>query len=228
MKLKVLLEGKPFMTEYGIVGYSTVVFIACDDGKNILYDCGSKGCALQLKEALKIEGMKPEDITHVVISHLHFDHVGNLPLFSDAEILLNKIEWESANQTPDEWHSIQTLAYLEKRGNLRFVKEGDIISEEVSVMELPGHTPGLIGLRCGAETILCSDAMKNRYELWKNMPLMSQNLEQSRKSIQRIKENARYIYPGHDGMLDLLHENSDEYPAVTLRYADGRQIDIKA
>ena len=228
MKVKPLLEGKPFMTEYGIVGYSTVVLIACDDEKNILYDCGSKGCVLQLKVALEKAGMKPEDITHVVISHLHFDHVGNLPLFSDAEILLNKIEWESANQTPDEWHSIQTLAYLEKRGNLRFVKEGDIISEEVSVMELPGHTPGLIGLRCGAETILCSDAMKSRYELWKNIPLMSQNLEQSRKSIQRIKENARYIYPGHDGMLDLLHENSDEYPAVTLRYADGRQIDIKA
>ena len=156
-----------------------------------------------------------------------FDHVGNLPLFSNAQILLSETEWESANQTPDEWHSIQTLAYLEKRGNLRFVKEGDIISEEVSVMELPGHTPGLIGLRCGAESILCSDAMKNRYELWKNIPLMSQNLEQSRRSIQRIKENARYIYPGHDGMLDLLHENSDEYPAVTLRYADGRQIDIK-
>ena len=157
MKVKTLLEGKPFMTEYGIVGYSTVVLIACDDEKNILYDCGSKGCALQLKEALEKAGMKPEDITHVVISHLHFDHVGNLPLFSNAEILLNKIEWESANQTPDEWHSIQTLAYLEKRGNLRFVKEGDIIAEEVSVMELPGHTPGLIGLRCGAETILCSD-----------------------------------------------------------------------
>ena len=182
MKVKPLLEGKPFMTEYGIVGYSTVVLIACDDEKNILYDCGSKGCVLQLKEALEKAGMKPEDITHVVISHLHFDHVGNLPLFSDAEILLNKIEWESANQTPDEWHSIQTLAYLEKRGNLRFVKEGDIIAEEVSVMELPGHTPGLIGLRCGAETILCSDAMKNRYELWKNIPLMSQNLEQSRTS----------------------------------------------
>ena len=114
MKVKTLLEGKPFMTEYGIVGYSTVVLIACDDEKNILYDCGSKGCALQLKEALEKAGMKPEDITHVVISHLHFDHVGNLPLFSNAEILLNKIEWESANQTPDEWHSIQTLAYLEK------------------------------------------------------------------------------------------------------------------
>ena len=155
VKLKVLLRGKPFRPTYGLVGYSTVVFIALDDGKTILYDCGSKICALQIKEALKIEGLMTEVITHVVISHLHFDHVGNLPLFSNAEILLSETEWESANQTPDEWHSIQTLAYLEKRGNLRLVKEGDIISEEVSVMELPGHTPRLIGLCCGAETILC-------------------------------------------------------------------------
>ena len=57
MKVKTLLEGKPFMTEYGIVGYSTVVLIACDDEKNILYDCGSKGCALQLKEALEKAGI---------------------------------------------------------------------------------------------------------------------------------------------------------------------------
>ena len=191
-------------------------------GKRILLDMGN-GSAAKLQKHLPLT-----QLDAIIISHLHFDHVGNLPLFSNAEILLNKIEWESANQTPDEWHSIQTLAYLEKRGNLHFVKEKDMIAEDVSVMELPGHTPGLIGLRCGAESILCSDAMKNRYELWKNIPLMSQNLEQSRRSIQRIKENARYIYPGHDGMLDLLHENSDEYPAVTLRYADGRKIDIKA
>ena len=57
MKVKPLLEGKPFMTEYGIVGYSTVVLIACDDEKNILYDCGSKGCVLQLKEALEKAGI---------------------------------------------------------------------------------------------------------------------------------------------------------------------------
>ena len=70
MKLKVLLEGKPFMTEYGIVGYSTVVFIACDDGKNILYDCGSKGCALQLKEALKIRLIRDNKNEKVFGKHL--------------------------------------------------------------------------------------------------------------------------------------------------------------
>ena len=224
MEIKMLLEGKPFMTEFGIVGYSSVVLIRTEDGKNILYDCGSKGCALQLKEALRKVGLPPEQISHLVISHLHFDHVGNLPLFSNAEVLLSETEWKIAGNTPDEWHSIPTLAYLEKYGNMQFVKEGDVIAPGVSVMALPGHTLGLIGLRCGADTILCSDALKNRYEAWTDIPLMSQDLEKSRQSIQRIKENARYIYPGHDGILDLLYPNFEEHPECCIRYADGYEV----
>ena len=224
MEIKMLLEGKPFMTEFGIVGYSSVVLIRTEDGKNILYDCGSKGCALQLKEALQQAGLIPAQISHLVISHLHFDHVGNLPLFSNAEVLLSEAEWKIAREDPDEWHSIPTLSYLENRGKIQLVKEGDEIAPGVSVMELPGHTLGLIGRRCGADTILCSDALKNRYEAWTDIPLMSQDLEKSRRSIQRIKENARYIYPGHDGILDLLYPNFEEHPECCIRYADGYEV----
>ncbi len=224
MEIKMLLEGKPFMTEFGIVGYSSVVLIRTEDGKNILYDCGSKGCALQLKEALQQAGLTPTQISHLVISHLHFDHVGNLPLFSNAEVLLSEAEWKIAREDPDEWHSIPTLSYLEKRGKIQLVKEGDEIAPGVSVMELPGHTLGLIGLRCGADIILCSDALKNRYEAWTDIPLMSQDLGKSRQSIQRIKENARYIYPGHDGILDLLYPNFEEHPECCIRYADGYEV----
>lgn len=46
MKVNMLLDGKPFMTEFGIVGYSSVVLIQTEDGNNILYDCESKGCAI--------------------------------------------------------------------------------------------------------------------------------------------------------------------------------------
>lgn len=227
MEIKMLLEGKPFMTEFGIVGYSSVVLIRTEDGKNILYDCGSKGCALQLKEALRQSGLASEQISHLVISHLHFDHVGNLPLFSKAEVLLSETEWKIAGENPDEWHSIPTIAYLEKRGKMRFVKEGDELAPGVSVMELPGHTLGLIGLRCGTDTILCSDALKNRYEAWKDISLMSQDLEKSRRSIQRIKENARYIYPGHDSILDMLCPDGQTHPEFGIRYADGYEVICK-
>ncbi len=226
MKIKMLLEGKPFMSEFGIVGYSSVTLIQTDDGKNILYDCGSKGCALQLKEALQKEGLTTAQISHVVISHLHFDHVGNLPLFSDAKVLLSQVEWNEARENPDEWHSIPTLSYLEKRGGMSFVKEGDQLAPELSVMELPGHTLGLIGLKCGADTILCSDALKNRYEAWKDIALMSQDLKKSLQSIERIKENARFVYPGHDGILDMMHPDGQTHPAACMRYADGYEVNI--
>ena len=75
MKIEQILEGKPFMTEFGIVGYSTVVLVTEGD-KKILYDCGARGCALQLKDGLNKAGVTPNDITDVVISHMHFDHVG--------------------------------------------------------------------------------------------------------------------------------------------------------
>lgn len=225
MKITQLLEGKPFMTEFGIVGYSTVVLVQ-EDGKNILYDTGNKACALQLKAALSDQGLTCSDITHVILSHLHFDHVGNVPLFNKASFYMSMTEWGAANGEPDEWHSVPVCDYLRRNGNLNFVKEGERISSSVSVMELGGHTQGLIGLKCGDDTILCSDAIKNRFELWQDIPLMSVDVEKSKETIERIKKEARYIYPGHDKMLDRDNPICDEPIHFTIRYANGKEITV--
>jgi len=223
MKITQLLEGKPFMTEFGIVGYSTAVLVQ-EDGKNILFDTGNKSQALQLKAALKEQGLECSDISDVVLSHLHFDHVGNVPLFCNASFSLSMAEWISATGDPDEWHSVPICDYLRRNGNLNFVKEGERVSSSVSVMELGGHTQGLIGLKCGGDTILCSDAIKNRFELWQDIPLMSVDQKESRKSIERIKKEAKFIYPGHDKVLETENPICDEPIHFTVRYADGREV----
>lgn len=238
MNVLSLLDGKPFQTEFGIVGYSTVGLI-CDDQKKLLFDCGQRGCALQLKEALKAQGLTTSDITHVVLSHLHFDHVGNLPLFEKAEILLSEKEWNSAGKEPDEWHCRQTYSYLRERGNYSFVREGDRLTDRVSVMELPGHTMGQIGLRCVEEadgtdlvqgrsttnktTIFCGDAIKNRYELWEGLPRMSIDSELSRSTVDRIRREADFICPGHDSMLDLCKPCNRDMISIRVRTANGRE-----
>ena len=216
-----ILEGKPFMTEYGIVGYSTVVLIR-DKEKTILYDCGLRGCALQLKEGLAKAGVQPEDITHVVLSHLHFDHVGNLPLFTRAKVLMSRTEWDCARKAPDEWHCAASCEYIRQRCEVEFVSEGSRISDSVTVMELPGHTPGLIGLKGGEDTILCSDAIKNRYELWENIPLMTTDEEASRRSAERIRREAARIYPGHDTLLITEHPINKERISFRVRFANGQ------
>ncbi|MCR5101322.1 MAG: MBL fold metallo-hydrolase [Butyrivibrio sp.] len=225
MKIIQLLEGKPFMTEFGIVGYSTVVLIRVNN-KNILYDTGNKSTALQLKDALDKNGLVCDDITDVVLSHLHFDHVGNVPLFKNANFYLSKKEWLCAESNPDEWDCLATCEYLRRNGNLNFVKEGDMIEEGVLVIDLPGHTPGLIGLKCGEDTVLCSDAIKNRFELWQDIPLMSVDVEKSKSTIERIKSEGKYIYPGHDKMLDIDNPICDEAIHFIIKYANGMEQKI--
>ena len=221
MKVSQVLEGKPFMTGFGIVGYSTVVLIQ-DGPKNILYDCGPKGCALQLKEGLHRVGVSEEDITHVIISHMHFDHVGNLPLFKKAKILFSETEWKNALECPDEWDCIATCEYIRQRCDYGYVKEGDLLSDEIRVMELPGHTKGLIGLKCGEEIVLCSDAIKNRYEMWEDIPLMSVDVRQSKESVMRIKKEARIVYPGHDTILTIEKPIHKESVHFQIRFANGQ------
>lgn len=221
MKVYQILEGKPFMTEFGIVGYSTVVLIQ-DAGKNIIYDCGPKGCALQLKEGLHKVGLSEDDITHVVISHMHFDHVGNLPLFKNAKILFSETEWKNALERPDEWDCIASCEYIKHQCDYGFVKEGDFLTSEIRVMELPGHTLGLIGLKCGEDIILCSDAIKNRYEMWEDIPLMSVDVKKSKASVKRIKEEAKIVYPGHDTMLTLEKPIHREPVPFQIRFANGQ------
>lgn len=220
MKITGLLSGQPFMTTYGIVGYSTVVLVE-DEDRRILFDCGSRGCSVQLKAALASAGLTPADVTDVVISHIHFDHVGNLPLFTNARILVSPAEWENAQSSPDEYHCLATCVYIKDSGRLAFVSEGDHLTESVSVLALPGHTMGLIGLLCGPDTVLCSDAIKNRFELWEGLEPMTVDPDMSRRTMDRIRSLARVIYPGHDCPLDLAHREATPPITIPLRYADG-------
>jgi glyoxylase-like metal-dependent hydrolase (beta-lactamase superfamily II) len=135
-------------------------------------------------------------------------------------------EWMSASDNPDEWHSTPVCDYLRRNGNLNFVREGDNISSSVTVMELSGHTMGLIGLKCGQDTVLCSDAIKNRFELWQDIPLMSASPKESRRTIERIRNEAKFIYPGHDRVLETAKPICDEPLHFTVRYADGREVRV--
>ena len=89
-------------------------------------------------------------------------------------------------------------------------------------MELPGHTMGLIGLKCGEDIVLCSDAIKNRYEMWEDIPLMSVDVEKSKASVLRIKKEAKLVYPGHDTMLTLEKPIHREPVPFQIRFANGQ------
>lgn len=118
---------------------------------------------------LKSMDLAPGDITHLINSHLHYDHAGGNAQIPNAAIVVQRIEWEYATSRPDT-----DLAYLKKdfltgQDVQEVMGEHDVFGDG-SVVCLPtyGHTPGHQSLRVragGQEFVLCGDACYLRESL---------------------------------------------------------------
>lgn len=110
-----------------------------------------------LERSLAKEGFRPEDITDVFLTHLHFDHCGGavkktlsgllVPAFKNALFWVHKSHWDWAvNPNPREKASFLTdnILPLEESGQLRFIDGlGPIISTTpfpFSIQLIDGHT----------------------------------------------------------------------------------------
>ena len=121
------------------------VWLIRGGGHNILFDSGfhrerwfklwTIKDYLRPDEAVKLAGVKPEEITDIVVSHGHWDHMGGIDLFPKATIWIQKEEfryytgdaWQAGGQhggiDPDD---IQELVKLNTEGRVRLV-DGDNI-----------------------------------------------------------------------------------------------------
>ena len=52
-----------------------------------------------LESQLTELGLKPADITYLALSHSHGDHVGNLKLFSQSTLVVQKAEWDGSRRS---------------------------------------------------------------------------------------------------------------------------------
>lgn len=100
-------------------------------------------------------GVKPEDITHVINTHLHFDHCGGntkldasgkpVPAFPNAEYWVNKTEWEDAvkpNPRSKASYLPENLLPVQESGQLRLTEGDAEIIPGISVRVTGGHTRG--------------------------------------------------------------------------------------
>ena len=122
-----------------------VVWLIRGGGHNILFDSGFHRAKwlklwgvtdyLQPDEAVRQAGVKPEDITDVVISHAHWDHMGGIDLFPKATVWIQKEEFRY--YTGDAWQAggqrggidpedIQELVKLNTQGRLRLIDGDDV------------------------------------------------------------------------------------------------------
>lgn len=210
MKFDILFGGFPASSDRGWLGWSSVALLRGE--KNILLDTAGYGERGSLLERLKTFSLLPEDIDIVILSHFHFDHVLNFPLFPNARIVMHLEELNYAKNHIDKDIAIpwELLEYLESRNNLLLVKEEQEIIPGVEILETPGHTPGHISTSFyinGFRYVFTGDAVKNYFELDTSEQAVSSpppfDYQKGKESIKRIKGLADFVIPGHDRMLRL-------------------------
>ena len=134
------------------------------DGRNILVDSGMTDIATvtrrlkvegaggghgALVSALKAHGLEPGDITHVILTHLHFDHADNLDLFPDACVVVQRAELFAAiDPVPSQrifyWRSTIDNLLQRKRPTQLMLVDGDVaLFPGVRLLFVPSHTEGM-------------------------------------------------------------------------------------
>ena len=126
-------------------------------------------------------GVQPEDITHMVITHAHWDHFagttlptdgGYAPTYPQARYYLGAADWSDAEtQTAlRDATSLEarTLGVLHERGMLHLVEGPEQITEGIDILPAPGETPGhqVVRVHSGGETLyIVGDAFHHPIEV---------------------------------------------------------------
>jgi glyoxylase-like metal-dependent hydrolase (beta-lactamase superfamily II) len=97
---------------------------------------GAMGMRGRLIEDLEKNGADPDDVDTVFLTHLHGDHVG-WSLEPGARYVTQEAEWEAA-----EPYVRKAMSSLDDLGVLRLIDGEEALTEELTAIPTPGHSPG--------------------------------------------------------------------------------------
>ncbi len=172
---------------------------------------------LDPRAALAPLGLGAEDITRLIITHLHYDHAGGLHLFPNATIHLQAAEMAYATG-PCMCHDTLRMPFTADHiceavrrvysGRCIFHEGDGEVAEGVTVHCIGGHSRGLQAVRVRTQAgwlCLASDAAHYYENVFARKPFpIVVDLEDMLRGFERLHQLAsapRLIIPGHDPAL---------------------------
>ena len=154
-----------------------------DGARTVLFDAGSGHAFMpsagKLMDALDAAGVTPDEVTHVLFTHAHPDHLWGVlddfddPVFTNASYMIGQAEWEywtdpatvdtiGAARASFAVGAARRLAEIED--SVAFIKDGQEVLPGILAHDTPGHTPGHMGfeIRQGGDAVMVvGDAIGN-------------------------------------------------------------------
>lgn len=210
------------------------VWLIRNDRRTIVFDTGfndrsagarGRNMILPVGEGLKALGVDPEKVEDVILSHLHYDHAGNIPLFPKARFHLQDCEMQYATgrcmchaviRHSFEADDITALIHRLYKGQVTFHDGVSEFAPGITLHHIGGHTMGLqavcVKTRRGP-VVLASDASHfyahfHQKRVFPTVYNVADVLEGYNKLIS-LAGSLQRVVPGHDPLV------MEIYPAAS-------------
>lgn len=199
-------------------GFS-ILYLVRENNKYLLIDSGRPVSSRKLSKKLKKKKINPADISLIIVTHVHYDHVGNLKWLkeqSKAPVMVHIdeagiLERGEAPIPEGTTFLSKIISYLGKIVNpcsKYYPVKADILINEVcslndfgftaAVIPTPGHTGGSISVIFGTGETFVGDTCFNLYWGKTVFPMFANDVPRLMRSWQTlIDSEARIFYPGH-------------------------------
>ncbi|MCA1300632.1 N-acyl homoserine lactonase family protein [Stappia indica] len=213
--------------------FSYYFWLARSASSCVLVDCGfspeqgharGKETILPVGDLLDEIGVSPDQIEDIVLSHLHYDHVGNLGLFPRARLHVHAREWAwatglaMADAAASRYYDRSDMTVLLDRlfsGKLRLIAQDHLEFKGLGLTHVGGHSPGQMIIEVPTSTgpvVLASDAshLDRNWQQRNPFPIIHEqaaSLDACALLARKAEDGARII-AGHEPSVLQKHQSA--------------------